>query len=96
MKTLLTSIMAMFVWLLFVPSIPAPAQMGSTIYVVCRKHVPERNCYKCAEYFHVRSEDEAKKKCGKKGYSEANYFGSMGALQRWILPNCTCDNDPDD
>jgi hypothetical protein len=95
MKTLLTSVMAMFVWLLFVPPIPVPAQIGD-IYVVCRKFVAERNCYKCSDYFHVRSEDEAKKKCGKKGYSEANYFGSMRSLQRWILPNCTCDNDEDD
>ncbi len=65
MKTLLTSVMAMFVWLLFAPPVPARAQIGD-VYVVCRKFVAERNCYKCSDYFHVRSEDEAKKNAGEK------------------------------
>jgi len=91
MKTLLKVMVIMLVGLCFAPEVPA--QGGRTVYVVCRKFVAEKNCHKCSDYFHARSEDEAKAKCGKKGYSEANYFGSFGSMTRWMLPNCSCDND---
>ena len=94
MKTLFRTLMIFVLGFSFVPAVPA--QIGGTVYAKCRKFVPERNCYKCGEYFHARSEDEAVKKCGKKGYDQAFYFRSMGSMQRWMLGNCTCDNDEND
>jgi hypothetical protein len=63
MKTLLKVIVITLVGLCFAPEVPA--QDGRTVYVVCRKFVAEKNCHKCSDYFHARSEDEAKAKCGK-------------------------------
>ncbi|MFH0959370.1 MAG: hypothetical protein V1897_11770 [Pseudomonadota bacterium] len=63
MKKLLKALMVFLVGYSFVPAVPA--QIGGSVYVICRKYIPERNCYKCGEYFHARTEDEAVKKCGK-------------------------------
>ena len=94
MKIFLRALIVVVLGFCFVPAVPA--QIGGSVYVICRKFIPERNCYKCAEYFHARSEDEAVKKCGKRGYDQAYYFRSMGSMQRWMLGNCTCDHDEDE
>ncbi len=70
-----------------------PATAHSIVFVVCRKFVPEKGCYKCSSYFSVQNEDEAQRKCARMGYSEPNYFGSVGAVFRWMLPNCDCGDD---
>lgn len=64
------------------------------IYTVCRKYMVERNCYKCSNYFAVRSEAEAQAKCARWGADEdPYYFPSVGRVFSWKLPNCTCDHD---
>jgi hypothetical protein len=44
MKTLFRTLMIFVLGFSFVPAVPA--QIGGTMYVKCRKFVPERNCYK--------------------------------------------------
>jgi hypothetical protein len=48
MKTLFKAAMIMLVVIWLVPG--AQAQNRGTVYVVCRKFVAERNCYKCSDY----------------------------------------------
>ncbi len=69
---------------------PATAPAYQIIYTVCQWFNAEDNCYKCSDYFSVRSEEEAQKKC--KG-ATPNYFPSVGRLQAWMISNCTCDHD---
>jgi len=66
------------------------ASAQQIIYVVCQSYKASKNCYKCSNYFSVRSEDQAQKRC--RG-ATPNYFPSVGALQAWMLANCTCDDD---
>lgn len=44
-----------------------PATAHSIVYVVCRKFVAEKGCYKCSSYFSTQSEDQAQKKCARMG-----------------------------
>jgi hypothetical protein len=60
------------------------------ILAVCRTYVANKNCYKCSDYFSVRSQDEAEERCSQMGYDETNYFPSVGAIAAWKLGNCTC------
>jgi hypothetical protein len=60
------------------------------IFTVCQWYNVEKNCYRCSDYFSVRSEEEAKRKC--KG-GTPYYFPSVGALHGWMIGNCTCDHD---
>ncbi|MFH1112724.1 MAG: hypothetical protein V1792_02270 [Pseudomonadota bacterium] len=69
---------------------PATASAWQIIYTVCQWYNADDNCYKCSNYFSVRSEEEAQKKC--KG-ATPNFFPSVGALQAWMISNCTCDHD---
>jgi len=77
-------------------AIPEFASSQRVIYVVCRQYVPEKGCYKCSDYFSVQTEDEAVRKCGRRGYDEPNYFRSVNAIRRWVLSNCTCGDDDQD
>jgi hypothetical protein len=84
---------AMMVLSFGIPNL-ALGQPGRVIYTVCRKFVVDRNCYKCSNYFAVRSESEAQAKCSRWGADEdPYYFPSVGRVFSWKLPNCTCDSD---
>ena len=76
----------------------ASCQSGTlqVIYGVCWKYVTEKNCNKCSDYFSVQNEEEAIRKCKRRGYGEPNYFQSVGQIRRWILSNCTCGDDDSD
>lgn len=75
---------------------PSPGFSQRVIYVVCWKYVPEKNCNQCSDYFSVQTEDEAIRKCKKKGFAEPNYFPSVGRIRAWVLSHCTCGDDSDD
>jgi hypothetical protein len=68
----------------------APVSAQRIIYVVCQWFSAEKNCYKCSDYFSVRSEAQAQKRCRS---GTPFYFPSVGALQGWMIGNCTCDHD---
>lgn len=85
MRKLLVLMVA--VVLLVIPSIASAYQI---IYTLCQWYDVEKNCYHCSDYFSVRSEEEAQRKCrGATPY----YFPSVGALHSWMLGNCTCDKE---
>jgi len=69
---------------------PVTASAQRIIYTVCQWYSADDNCYKCSDYFSVRSEDQAQKKCRA---GTPHYFPSVGALQAWMISNCTCDHD---
>jgi hypothetical protein len=93
MNRLRSIILMVMAVLLF--SLPELASAQRVIYVVCRKYVAESNCNKCSDYFSVQNEDEAIRKCQRKGYSEPNYFPSVGRIRAWVLSHCTCGDDGD-
>lgn len=66
------------------------ASAQQIIYVVCQSYSASKNCYRCSDYFSVRSEEQAQKKC--RGATPF-YFPSVPALQTWMISNCTCDED---
>ena len=71
-------------------AVPATTSAQQIIYTICQYYDADNNCYKCSDYFSVRSEAQAKKKC--KG-GDPFYFPSVGALQAWMVSHCTCDHD---
>jgi hypothetical protein len=75
---------------------PEIASSQRVIYVVCWKYVPEKNCNKCSDYFSVQNEDEAIRKCQRRGFAEPNYFPSVGRIRAWVLSHCTCGDDDSD
>ncbi len=85
LKRLLVGVMVAAVLL-----VPAAVSAQQIIYTVCQWYSAEGNCYKCSDYFSVRSEAQAQKRC--KG-ATPYYFPSVGALQAWMIGNCTCDSD---
>jgi hypothetical protein len=91
MKRLRAIILIVMAVVLF--GLPELASSQRVIYVVCRKYVAEQNCNKCSDYFSVQNEDEAIRKCKKKGYAEPNYFPSVGRIRAWVLSHCTCGDD---
>ncbi len=76
--------------------LPELALSQQMIYVVCSKYVAQGNCNKCSDYFSVQNEDEAVRKCQRKGYAEPNYFPSVGRIRAWVLSHCTCGDDDSD
>jgi DNA phosphorothioation-dependent restriction protein DptG len=69
---------------------PSFAYSQQIIFTLCRWYNAEKNCYRCSDYFSVRSEEQAKRKC--KG-GTPYYFPSVFALQSWMIANCTCGED---
>jgi len=97
MKHLRATIAAVMVIVLL--GLPELACSQRVIYVVCRKYVAQENCHKCSDYFAVQTEDEAVRKCEKRGYTdfaEPNYFPSLGRVAAWILSHCTCGDGESD
>jgi hypothetical protein len=88
MKSLKTVIVLVMATVLIV--VPSMASAQQIIYTLCQWFNAEKNCYRCSDYFSVRSEEQAQKKC--KGGTPF-YFPSVGALQAWMISNCTCDHD---
>jgi hypothetical protein len=71
---------------LALPSLASPR----IIFTLCQWYNTEKNCYSCSDYFSVRSEEEAQRKCrGGTPY----YFPSVGALHGWMISHCTCADD---
>lgn len=69
--------------------LPNVASSQRVIFTICQWYNVEKNCYRCSDYFSVRSEDEARRRCrGGTPY----YFPSVGALHGWMVGNCTCDH----
>jgi len=62
------------------------------IFVVCRKYDASGNCHKCSDYFSVRSEEEAQRKCGKRG-ADTYFVPSVQAMFRWKVSHCTCEEE---
>ncbi|MGC8658837.1 MAG: hypothetical protein ACP5U1_07160 [Desulfomonilaceae bacterium] len=91
MKRSLKACLVVVAGLCLTPQIQA--QSGRPVYVVCRKYISERSCFKCSDYFHANSEKEAREKCLSNGYDEPNYFRSLFAVRRWLLGHCTCGKD---
>ncbi|MDQ7782772.1 MAG: hypothetical protein RDU20_07825 [Desulfomonilaceae bacterium] len=85
LKRLVVVVMAVFL-----VAAPVAASAQQIIYTLCQWYDADRNCYKCSDYFSVRSQAEAEKRC--KG-ATPYYFPSVGAMQAWKISNCTCDHD---
>lgn len=82
-------VLGLVVALVAVPSLASPQRV---IYTLCRWYNAEKNCYRCSDYFSVRSEEQAQRRCrGGTPY----YFPSVGALHGWMISNCTCGDDED-
>jgi hypothetical protein len=77
-------VLGLVVALVALPGVASPQRV---IYTVCQWFNTEKNCYRCSDYFTVRSEQEAQRRCrGGTPY----YFPSVGALFGWMQGNCTC------
>lgn len=64
------------------------------IFVVCRHYNADKNCYVCSDYFSVRTEEEAQKKCARRN-GDPYYFPSVGRVFAWKVSHCTCEEEQD-